>query len=161
MEFWSVASQRPLRPRSGKRRRLGMKKPIRTKTPFNMSLGLVTLASVVMVSNPIHMIPLLIPITELPVKELVTCTDCADYDLCMMCFSQGDHGHHPGHVFQPVSENSPHINSHILSLCKAGRGFAHAAICDGCDKVFITQADIRDHIAHIYLSISLESATSV
>jgi len=99
--------------------------------------------------------------TELPVRELVSCTDCADYDLCMMCFSQGDHGHHPAHVFQPVSEDSPHLSSHILSLCKAGRGFAHAAICDGCDKVSPIRAGARDHIAYIYLSISLVSATSV
>jgi next to BRCA1 gene 1 protein len=99
-------------------------------------------------------------VTELPVGELVSCTDCADYDLCMMCFSQGDHGHHPAHVFQPVSKDSPHISSHILSLCKAGRGFRHAAICDGCDKVSPTRADARDYNAHIYLSVSLVSATS-
>ncbi len=73
--------------------------------------------------------------TEVPGEELVTCNDCADYDLCMMCFSLGDHGHHPAHHFQPVSSDTSQISSRILSLCESGRGLAHAAICDGCDKV--------------------------
>jgi next to BRCA1 gene 1 protein len=72
---------------------------------------------------------------EVPGHELVTCTNCADYDLCMVCFSLGDHGHHPGHRFQPVSADTSKISSRILGLCDAGRGLAHAAICDGCDKV--------------------------
>jgi next to BRCA1 gene 1 protein len=72
---------------------------------------------------------------EFPGEELVTCTNCPDYDLCMMCFSLGDHGHHPAHRFQPVSAYAPNIRSRILSLCEAGRGLAHAALCDGCDKV--------------------------
>lgn len=71
---------------------------------------------------------------EIPGEELITCTNCADYDLCMTCFSLGDHGHHPAHRFQPVSSDSSAINPRILSLCEAGRGFVHAAICDGCDK---------------------------
>jgi next to BRCA1 gene 1 protein len=74
--------------------------------------------------------------TEFPGEELVTCTNCADYNLCMMCFSLGDHGHHPAHRFQPVSADRSNISSRVLSLCEAGRGLAHAAICDGCDKVW-------------------------
>jgi next to BRCA1 gene 1 protein len=100
-------------------------------------------------------------ITEISVEELVSCIDCADYDLCMICFSQGEHGHHPAHRFQPVSEDSPNISSRILSLCEAGRGVAHAAICDGCDKVSPIRGDTCDYIAHFYLSTSLVSATSV
>jgi next to BRCA1 gene 1 protein len=72
---------------------------------------------------------------EVPGEELVTCTHCADYDLCMMCFSLGDHGHHPAHRFQPVGADSTNLSSRVLSLCEPGRGFAHPAICDGCDKV--------------------------
>ena len=72
---------------------------------------------------------------EVPAEELVTCTNCADYDLCMVCFSIDDHGHHPAHRFQPVSADTSRISSHVLSMCEAGRGLAHAAICDGCDKV--------------------------
>ena len=53
----------------------------------------------------------------------------------MMCFSLGDHGHHPAHRFEPVSADASQISSRILSLCEAGRGLVHAAICDGCDKV--------------------------
>lgn len=68
-------------------------------------------------------------------EELVTCTDCADYDLCVTCISLGDHGHHPGHRFQPVSSHISTINCRILSLCEVGRGVSHSAICDGCDKV--------------------------
>lgn len=73
--------------------------------------------------------------SEVPSGELVACTNCADYDLCLMCFSLGDHGHHPGHRFQPVSPDTCKISSRMLSLCEPGRGVAHAAICDGCDKV--------------------------
>jgi next to BRCA1 gene 1 protein len=72
--------------------------------------------------------------SELPGEDLVTCTNCADFDLCMMCFSLGDHGHHPGHRFQPVSADTSKISSRVLSLCEPSRGLAHAAICDGCDK---------------------------
>ena len=73
--------------------------------------------------------------SEIPGDELVTCINCADYDLCTICFSLGDHGHHPGHRFQPVSTDTSKISPRLLSLCEAGRGLAHAAICDGCDKV--------------------------
>jgi next to BRCA1 gene 1 protein len=72
--------------------------------------------------------------TEVPGGEMVTCNNCADYDLCMMCFSLGDHGHHPAHRFQPVCADISKISSRILSLCEAGRGLAHSAICDGCEK---------------------------
>lgn len=74
-------------------------------------------------------------VSEIPGDELVTCTNCADFDLCTICFSLGDHGHHPGHRFQPVSADTSKISPRLLSLCDAGRGLAHAAICDGCDKV--------------------------
>ncbi|KAF7512698.1 hypothetical protein GJ744_000265 [Endocarpon pusillum] len=76
-------------------------------------------------------------IDGVPCEELVTCTNCADYDLCMTCFSLGEHGHHPAHRFEPVSADASKISSRILSLCEAGRGLVHAAICDGCDKHII------------------------
>lgn len=86
-------------------------------------------------NDPIAVLPALTTGIEMAGKELVTCTDCVDYDLCMMCFSLGDHGHHPAHRFQPISADTSQISSGILPLCERGRGIAHAAICDGCNKV--------------------------
>src|SRR5690348_6416094 len=72
---------------------------------------------------------------ELPGSEFVTCKDCPDFDLCLMCFRIGTHGHHPGHRFQPVGDESNLVSSEIRALCAPGRGVTHNAICDGCDKV--------------------------
>ena len=71
---------------------------------------------------------------ELPEHEFVTCKDCPDFDLCFLCFSCDDHGHHPGHRFEPVANDATKITPRIMSLCGSGRGALHQAICDGCDK---------------------------
>jgi next-to-BRCA1 protein 1 len=65
----------------------------------------------------------------------VTCKDCPDFDLCFLCFSCDEHGHHPGHHFEPVGNDATKITPRIVNLCGTGRGVVHQAICDGCDKV--------------------------
>ena len=77
--------------------------------------------------------------SEIPDEDALTCTNCADYDLCTTCFSLDDHGHHPGHRFHPVTGQTCDVSSRILSLCEPGRGVAHAAICDGCDQVRLAE----------------------
>ena len=72
--------------------------------------------------------------SELPEHEFVTCKDCPDFDLCFPCFSCDEHGHHPGHRFEPVANNATTITPRIMSLCASGRGVVHQAICDGCEK---------------------------
>jgi next to BRCA1 gene 1 protein len=65
----------------------------------------------------------------------VSCDNCPDFDLCMDCFANDDHGHHPAHSFRPVSEEKVAGAPHIQAMCDAGRGAVHEAVCDGCDKV--------------------------
>lgn len=71
----------------------------------------------------------------MPEHEFVTCKDCPDFDLCFLCISGSEHGHHPGHEFEPVAKDASKMTSRITNLCNVGRGSAHNAICDGCDKV--------------------------
>jgi next-to-BRCA1 protein 1 len=71
---------------------------------------------------------------ELPAREFVTCGVCPDFDLCVSCFLDGDHGHDPSHAFEP-QEASDRVNPYIKALCAPGRNIRHDAICDGCDKV--------------------------
>jgi len=77
---------------------------------------------------------ILTPELELPEREFVTCKDCPDFDLCFLCFSCDEHGHHPGHQFEPVANDTTKITPRIMSLCGSGRGVVHQAICDGCEK---------------------------
>ena len=65
----------------------------------------------------------------------MTCKDCPDFDLCFLCFSCDEHGHHPGHRFEPVATDTMKVTPRMMNLCGAGRGVVHQAICDGCDKV--------------------------
>ena len=74
---------------------------------------------------------------------LVTCNDCADFDLCFFCFEKGEHGHHPAHVFRALDTSSP-VPFGIASLLPAGRDLIHEAICDGCDKVSPAHEKVRD-----------------
>ncbi|RMZ85492.1 hypothetical protein DV737_g727, partial [Chaetothyriales sp. CBS 132003] len=73
-------------------------------------------------------------LTELPAIDFITCTDCPDFDLCMTCFRNNEHGHHPGHVFEPVDKREDTVSPKIKFLCKAGRSAFHHATCDGCSK---------------------------
>lgn len=72
-------------------------------------------------------------IEVLPELRLVTCTSCADYDICLLCVAKSQHGHHPGHAFEPVVPETA-IGEAVSSLCRPGRDQRHAAICDGCDR---------------------------
>ncbi|EEH23428.1 hypothetical protein PABG_05639 [Paracoccidioides brasiliensis Pb03] len=67
-------------------------------------------------------------------KELVTCQDCPDYDLCFTCLLEDRHGHHPGHSFSLIVDGEFQSKSLVMSTCQPGRGRYHAAICDGCNK---------------------------
>ncbi|KKZ62115.1 hypothetical protein EMCG_03409 [[Emmonsia] crescens] len=67
-------------------------------------------------------------------KELVTCQDCPDYDLCFTCLLEDRHGHHPGHSFSLIVDGEFRSKSLVMATCQPGRGRYHAAICDGCNK---------------------------
>ncbi|KAF2718759.1 hypothetical protein K431DRAFT_287360 [Polychaeton citri CBS 116435] len=69
----------------------------------------------------------------LPEHSFVTCTDCDDYDLCIDCFTDDKHGHHPGHAFDRATEKTV-LPAAAGTMLAAGRGVRHHAICDGCDK---------------------------
>lgn len=68
-----------------------------------------------------------------PCRELVNCEDCADFDLCLVCFTNGDHGHDPSHTFDEAVKYS--LDAGVRALCAPGRGVRHEAVCDGCDNV--------------------------
>ncbi|RVX74958.1 hypothetical protein B0A52_01235 [Exophiala mesophila] len=70
-----------------------------------------------------------------PCRDLVNCEDCADFDLCLICFTNGDHGHDPSHTFNEAVKYS--LDSGVRALCAPGRGVRHEAVCDGCDKAII------------------------
>ncbi|KAK4152797.1 next to BRCA1 gene 1 protein [Chaetomidium leptoderma] len=72
-------------------------------------------------------------VQEFPEAEFVHCTTCDDYDLCRACFAKNRHGHHPKHAFVPAVEGA-RLSSEVTHRLTAGRGQAHNAICDGCDK---------------------------
>ncbi|KAL8951659.1 MAG: hypothetical protein Q9222_002387 [Ikaeria aurantiellina] len=66
-------------------------------------------------------------------SKFVTCKSCEDFDLCISCFSDSKHGHHPSHPFAPASSTTK-LDSKASMLCSPGRNVRHFAICDGCDK---------------------------
>jgi len=72
-------------------------------------------------------------IKELPEKEFLHCDSCPDYDLCIRCFGDNNHGHHPKHSFSPAVAGT-NMPSYIKSKMAPGRNQMHYAICDGCDK---------------------------
>ncbi|PHH65553.1 hypothetical protein CDD81_1988 [Ophiocordyceps australis] len=72
----------------------------------------------------------------LPEKQFLHCNSCKDYDLCLLCFVNGDHGHHPNHEFVPVS-SSITMSETVKPKMAPGRGQVHHAICDGCDEYII------------------------
>lgn len=67
-------------------------------------------------------------------SNLVRCSECEDYDLCLRCLLRNKHGHHPAHSFSLGSDRNFCLKNLILSRCLPGRQFQHAAICDGCEK---------------------------
>jgi next-to-BRCA1 protein 1 len=69
--------------------------------------------------------------------KMVTCTDCEDYDLCMTCLLKDAHGHHPAHRFSLLQDRDFCLKSLVQSRCSPGRHHQHAAICDGCEKVWV------------------------
>ncbi|KAI6248224.1 hypothetical protein HI914_03692 [Erysiphe necator] len=73
-------------------------------------------------------------IAELTEDQFVTCTTCTDYDLCISCHVNLNHGHHPKHAFEPVIKDQK-LNATAQILLAPGRNVEHSATCDGCDKV--------------------------
>lgn len=96
--------------------------------------------------------------TELHSREFVTCDDCPDFDLCLGCFADGEHGHDPSHAFHETIEHS--VDDMIKTLCAPGRGVHHAALCDGCDKASVGLFRVRYHITNNMSRPSSEYVTS-
>ncbi|CAL3967366.1 unnamed protein product [Diplocarpon coronariae] len=72
-------------------------------------------------------------ICELSEESFVTCTACPDYDLCIECHVNVEHGHHPMHAFEPAVEET-NLDPIARALLVPGRNTSHNAVCDGCDK---------------------------
>ncbi|RDW87167.1 ZZ type zinc finger domain protein [Aspergillus mulundensis] len=66
--------------------------------------------------------------------KMVSCADCDDFDLCITCVLGHKHGHHPSHTFVLLGDHDAGLKKLVLSRCKPGRGYHHAAICDGCES---------------------------
>ncbi|EXJ67117.1 uncharacterized protein A1O5_09764 [Cladophialophora psammophila CBS 110553] len=73
-------------------------------------------------------------ISQMPAREFVTCQECPDYDLCLSCMQDGEHGHDPSHSFEARDPDALKDEPAIKALCGPGRGVRHEAICDGCDQ---------------------------
>lgn len=68
-------------------------------------------------------------------SNMVTCLECADYDLCLSCLLNDSHGHHPAHKLSLIDKDRQFsLKSMVTLRCNPGRHFQHAAVCDGCDK---------------------------
>lgn len=70
---------------------------------------------------------------ELGDSQFVHCTDCEDFDLCKVCFQGDKHGHHPKHAFVPAAKGTI-FPKEIAERLAPGRGKAHNAYCDSCNK---------------------------
>ncbi|KAL4971559.1 hypothetical protein BDW66DRAFT_145940 [Aspergillus desertorum] len=66
--------------------------------------------------------------------KMVSCADCDDFDLCITCILGHKHGHHPSHTFVLLGDHDTGLKNLVLSRCRPGRGYHHAAICDGCES---------------------------
>ncbi|RAO73014.1 uncharacterized protein BHQ10_009026 [Talaromyces amestolkiae] len=71
---------------------------------------------------------------EFSESTMVHCDNCEDYDLCIGCLLKNVHGHNPAHAFSIIKEHQLGLKSLVLSRCRPGRHYHHAAICDGCEK---------------------------
>lgn len=67
-------------------------------------------------------------------STMVHCDNCDDYDLCIGCLLKNGHGHNPAHAFSIISETQLGLKNLVVSRCRPGRHYHHAAICDGCDE---------------------------
>ncbi|EED14113.1 ZZ type zinc finger domain protein [Talaromyces stipitatus ATCC 10500] len=65
---------------------------------------------------------------------MVHCDDCDDYDLCVSCLLMNNHGHNPAHAFTIIKDHQLGLKNLVVSRCRPGRHFHHAAICDGCEN---------------------------
>jgi len=65
--------------------------------------------------------------------SFVTCTTCDDFDLCIPCHVNCQHGHNPKHAFAAAVEEMD-LEPLAQVLLEPGRNTSHNAICDGCDK---------------------------
>ena len=72
-------------------------------------------------------------VVVLPEREFVTCTACEDFDLCLKCHLNNNHGHHPAHGLKPATTETV-LPLNGAAMLAAGRNVRHNAICDGCDK---------------------------
>lgn len=72
-------------------------------------------------------------LSELTEENFVTCTSCDDFDLCLNCHVDAQHGHHPKHGFVPAVEDA-NLDLVAQALLAPGRNTGHNAVCDGCDK---------------------------
>ncbi|KAF3933141.1 hypothetical protein ABW19_dt0204152 [Dactylella cylindrospora] len=75
-------------------------------------------------------------VESLPEDRFVTCTVCADYDVCLNCHISQKHGHHPMHGFTPATKDTL-LDAVGTALLAPGRGARHHAICDGCETTII------------------------
>lgn len=71
-------------------------------------------------------------VTQMEEHHFVNCIDCPDFDLCVDCLKNTEHGHHPGHSFKPMAKTAP--TADLLRLCSNNQSKRHHAICDACDE---------------------------
>lgn len=69
-------------------------------------------------------------------NQAVTCEDCKDFDLCIECLRNSEHGHDPSHKLARAHENV-HLSKAEEGLLARGRNVRHEALCDNCDNVGI------------------------
>ena len=91
----------------------------------------------------------------MPEENFVTCTTCEDYDLCIPCHLNLEHGHHPKHAFAPAVEDA-NLDLVAKALLAPGRNARHHAVCDGCDKV----CEEVPHFFHSCLLITYSTSTA-
>jgi next to BRCA1 gene 1 protein len=97
---------------------------------------------------------------EMPAKDFVTCRECPDYDLCISCFHDGEHGHNPAHSFTTQDPEASKDDPTLEYLCAPGRGVRHDAICDGCDEVSLFVSLCTHMVLTGVLRASMEFVTN-
>jgi next-to-BRCA1 protein 1 len=69
-------------------------------------------------------------------EQCVVCQDCKDFDLCITCLRNGEHGHDPRHTFARA-DSTLILTRDEEALLARGRNAHHAALCDSCDKSIV------------------------
>jgi next-to-BRCA1 protein 1 len=69
-------------------------------------------------------------------EQCVVCQDCKDFDLCIACLRNGEHGHDPRHTFARA-HSSIILTKDEEALLARGRNVRHSALCDSCDKSIV------------------------